>query len=83
MFSSQEPLTRETYSTSTSGIVSDNVRSIVIDESKGILYAGTFGGISSYDGTDWETYTTSEGLISDNVFDLHVDASGNLYAATA
>jgi ligand-binding sensor domain-containing protein len=55
----------------------------VIDESKGILYAGTFGGISSYDGTDWETYTTSEGLISDNVFDLHVDASGNLYAATA
>ncbi|MGO8754356.1 MAG: two-component regulator propeller domain-containing protein [Gallionellaceae bacterium] len=49
----------------------------------GQVWAGTWGGgLSRFDGKQWKTYTTAEGLPDDHVFMLHKDADGQIWIGT-
>ncbi len=63
-------------------IASNTVHSVFTKNS--IIYAATNIGlsISSDGGITWSTKTTSNGLASNNVFDVFVDNSGSIYAGT-
>ena len=46
-------------------------------------WAGTWGGgVSRFDGKNWTTYTTVEGLPGNHVFMLHKDTNGQLWIGT-
>lgn len=52
--------------------------------SDGRVWAGTWGGgLSTYDGANWKTYTMSDGLPSNHVFMLHVDSEQKLWIGTS
>jgi ligand-binding sensor domain-containing protein len=56
--------------------------SIAVD-GKGVVWCGTWGGgLSRFDGTSWETYTTKEGLPGNHVFMLKLDKHGKLWIGT-
>lgn len=58
------------------------VVSLEVDRS-GQIWAGTWGGgLSRFDGTQWTTYTTAEGLPGNHVFMLHKDPRGQLWIGT-
>jgi hypothetical protein len=47
------------------------------------MWFGTYGGgVSKFDGTDWTTYTTAQGLASNNVYGIGVDGAGHVWFAT-
>jgi ligand-binding sensor domain-containing protein len=47
------------------------------------LWFGTWGaGLSRFDGKDWKTYTTRDGLAGNFVTDLYMDQEGLLWATT-
>ena len=49
----------------------------------GVVWCGTWGGgLSSFDGTTWQSYTVADGLPGNHVFMLHVDAEGELWIGT-
>ena len=55
----------------------------VIEDSSGNFWFGTWGGgVSRYDGTDWTTYTTEDGLADNDVNAIIEDSSGNLWFGT-
>jgi len=51
---------------------------------EGVVWAGTWGaGLSRFDGREWKTYTTAEGLPGNHVSMLHVDrTTGLLWVGT-
>ncbi|MDO8413589.1 MAG: two-component regulator propeller domain-containing protein [Gallionellaceae bacterium] len=50
---------------------------------KGGVWAGTWGGgLSRFDGKQWVSYTTTEGLPGNHVFMLHEDSKGQLWIGT-
>ncbi|HEY5896274.1 MAG TPA: two-component regulator propeller domain-containing protein [Burkholderiales bacterium] len=52
-------------------------------DARGDVWAGTWGGgLSRFDGKQWVTYTTAEGLPSNHVFMLQTDPSGDLWVGT-
>ena len=56
--------------------------SIVVDD-KGVVWCGTWGGgLSSFDGSSWTTYTTKEGLPGNHVFMLKQGKDGKLWIGT-
>jgi len=58
------------------------VISLKVDR-KGRVWAGTWGGgLSSYDGKRWTSYTTVEGLPGNHIFMLHEDRRGQLWIGT-
>lgn len=58
------------------------VISLKVDR-KGRVWAGTWGGgLSSYDGRRWTSYTTTEGLPGNHIFMLHEDHRGQLWIGT-
>ena len=49
----------------------------------GDVWVGTWGaGLSRYDGEDWHTLTTADGLPGNHVFALHTDEGGRLWVGT-
>ena len=56
--------------------------SIAVDD-KGVVWCGTWGGgLSRFDGTSWQTYTTKEGLPGNHVFMLKQAKDGKLWIGT-
>jgi ligand-binding sensor domain-containing protein len=56
--------------------------SMVVDD-KGIVWCGTWGGgLSRFDGKNWKTYTTKEGLPGNHVFMLKQTKDGKLWIGT-
>lgn len=52
-------------------------------DNKGDVWAGTWGaGLSRFDGKEWTTYTTVEGLPGNHIFMLHLDTAGQLWIGT-
>ena len=50
----------------------------------GVVWCGTWGGgLSSFDGENWRTYTVADGLPGNHVFSLHVDPEGALWVGTS
>lgn len=67
---------------STDGLANNIVSSIVQDE-KGFLWIGTYGGLSRYDGREFKNYTMSSGLSFDAVRTVFVDrANEDLWVGT-
>jgi len=56
--------------------------SLVVDE-QGDVWAGTWGGgLSHFDGENWETFTVKEGLPGNHVFMLRKERGGSLWIGT-
>ena len=71
-----------TYTAAISGLASDMVLAIVGD-SQGRIWFGTWGsGVSVFDGYIWRTYTTQDGLASNYVWAVDVEAGGRAWCAT-
>lgn len=71
-----------TYYTFEQALVNDNVRSLEEDLS-GNIWIGTIGGITMYDGIDFYSYTTTDGLGGNIVYDILAHSDGSIYAATS
>jgi ligand-binding sensor domain-containing protein len=64
---------------SADGVAAGEITAILAGEPD--LWIGTAGsGISRYDGANWTTYTTDDGLLDNSVKALHLDAGGRLWA---
>ena len=69
--------------TKLSGIASNNIRSVAVDE-QGNKWFGTAGsGVSKFDGSTWTTYNISNsGLVHDFVISVTIDIEGNKWFGT-
>ena len=70
-----------TQFTTDQGLISNSVTSIFEDK-QGILWIGTLGGLSKYDGKTFQNITKSEGLSINQISQIEEDKSGNLWVAT-
>jgi len=71
------------YNAENSGLSSDNVRSIVIDNMDRVWIATSGGGISVFDNNNWIVYRAGPGALpSDNVNVLAKDKHGRIWAGT-
>jgi ligand-binding sensor domain-containing protein/signal transduction histidine kinase len=52
------------------------------EDRKGNIWAGTQGGLGKWDGHDWKTFSTSDGLSANIVRAIADDAEGNLWIGT-
>ena len=70
------------YNTSNSGILNDNVNSILVDDNNN-KWIGTQDGIYMYNGSNWIVYNTSNsGLPSNDIRFIKQDAEKKLWFAT-
>lgn len=63
--------------------LASNVVTSIADTSDGSTWFGTPRGLSSFSRGTWRTYSTSEGLPSQNIYCLFADASDVLWIGTA
>jgi len=61
-----------TYTTSNSGLPTNNVKCVTIDTS-GTKWIGTLSGVAKFDGTTWTTYNSSNGLPGNNINCITID----------
>ena len=73
--------TRLQAHTVSSGLASDEVRAIAIDQD-GSVWVACMGGVSRYDEGTWTTYTTADGLVDDRVRDVLATEEGGVWFAT-
>jgi len=59
----------------------DNFLAIAID-SAGNKWFGTNGGLLKFDGNKWTKYTTSDGLVQNQVTAIMIDKKGVLWCGT-
>lgn len=71
-----------TYFTLEQALINDNVRCLEQDAT-GNIWIGTAGGITMFDGSDFFSYTTIDGLGSNTIYDILAHSDGSIYAATA
>ena len=70
------------YDTANSGLIENHVQAIAFDSSNGKWF-GTRGGISHLDGTGaWTSYTTADGLPGNDIRDIMINDSDEVWAAT-
>lgn len=67
--------------TTSSGLPSNNIKDIFVDET-GIIWIATYSGLCRYNGSSWVTYTTTDGLISNFVTSIYKDTQGRLWIGT-
>jgi PAS domain S-box-containing protein len=63
------------------GLINSSVRAILRD-SQGVMWFGTSGGVSRYDGEQFTNYTTQDGLVHRETWAILEDRSGNLWFGT-
>lgn len=69
-----------TYTTQ-DGLAGNFVFALALDK-KGVLWAGTNGGVSRFDGKNWKSYTRKDGLMDDFVYSIGVDAGNHKWFGT-
>jgi ligand-binding sensor domain-containing protein len=84
------------YNSENTGLPGNVVRRIFIDGSNNIWIASLFidynnwmignapagTGVTKFDGTNWTTYTTANGLANNMVLSIAIDAQGNIWFGT-
>jgi|GEM_PF-1346373 Predicted periplasmic ligand-binding sensor domain len=58
------------------------ITAIAIDSVGNKWFGTNSGGVLEFDGSVWSTYTTTNGLVSNNVFSITIDKSGNKWFGT-
>ena len=72
------------YDTANSGLPSDLVRDLAIDEQGNIWMGTRGGGLANFDGVNWTVYNTANsGLPDDLIVALAIDEQGNKWIGTA
>jgi ligand-binding sensor domain-containing protein len=83
--------TNWTSYTTSDGLPCNRVNAIAIDSAGNKWFGCAFydsehgqlkGGVLKFDGTTWTTYTTSDGLVSNGVNAIAIDAEGNKWLGT-
>lgn len=72
------------YTSENDGLADNDVRAMVIDPS-GNKWFATAEGLSRYNGSEWQTFTTAENILSNDIRDLALEQTGdqlNLWLAT-
>lgn len=56
----------------------------IVEDQEHMLWIGTFGGVNRYDLKEgsWDTFTTEDGLIGDNIWAIQIDTFGHLWFGT-
>ena len=62
------------YTTENSGIASNTIKTIFVDESN-VAWIGTDKGLSRFDGKNWTTYTTTENIADNDINALAFEVS--------
>lgn len=58
--------------------------SLIVDKRDGIVWCGTWGGgLASFDGETWKTYTVTDGLPGNHVFMLYQDVNNVIWIGTS
>ncbi|MDO9372269.1 MAG: two-component regulator propeller domain-containing protein [Gammaproteobacteria bacterium] len=70
----------KTYTTH-DGLAGNFIFALALDK-KGVLWAGTNGGVSRFDGKNWKSYTRKDGLMDDFVYSIGVDKDNNKWFGT-
>ena len=60
----------------------NNVVLAIHRDHDGVMWFGTKGGVSQYDGKEFLNLTTKDGLVNNSVNDIHSDSNGMLWFAT-
>lgn len=63
------------------GLAGNFIHAITGDE-KGVIWVGSDGGVSSFDGSVWKKFTKENGLAGNNVYAIAVDTNGSLWFGT-
>ncbi|MCA9750345.1 MAG: hypothetical protein KC414_14645, partial [Romboutsia sp.] len=66
--------------TAKDGLPTDNIYSVFYN--KGIIWFTTGLGVVKYNGKDFQTYNTSDGLSSNEVIKMHKDSKGRIWLLT-
>jgi ligand-binding sensor domain-containing protein len=69
------------YNISNSGLANNMVYSIAWG--RGCYWFATFQGVSSFNGSNWSTFTTADGLAADMVYSVAIDKNDFLWCGTA
>jgi ligand-binding sensor domain-containing protein len=64
------------------GLADNFVQAIAAEPYGKNVWFGTRGGVSVYDGTGMTTFTTKDGLISNNILFIMIDKNGIVYLGT-
>ncbi|MDP2982242.1 MAG: two-component regulator propeller domain-containing protein [Candidatus Latescibacter sp.] len=56
------------------GLINNSIQTVAVDQS-GIVWVGTYFGVSSFDGKAWKRYTTADGLAQNNVQAIAIDTN--------
>jgi Domain of unknown function (DUF362) len=64
------------------GLADNFVQTIATEPFGKNIWFGTKGGISVFDGANWSSYTTKDGLISNNILFIMTDKNGIVYFCT-
>jgi ligand-binding sensor domain-containing protein len=57
------------------------ISGIVADTHGGVWFSYYNSGLSYFDGNNWETFTTADGLADNSIKDMTIDQSGNIWFA--
>ena len=75
-----------TFRNITEGLASQNRITSIIQDHRGFIWIGTYGGISRYDGFNFRNYefqrNTAKSLPGNQIVDMKVDEAGNLWIGT-
>jgi ligand-binding sensor domain-containing protein len=69
------------YTTSNSGLKSNNIYSIYIDGNN-TKWFGTPEGVCRFDGNFWKAWTKSDGLADNMIWEITADAAGTIWVGT-
>ena len=63
-------------------LAAKNINAIKVDKQGQVWTANEKGGVSMFDGSRWHTYTTDDGLPTNESFGLTIDEADNVWVAT-
>ncbi len=70
-----------TYTDNNSGLINNTINSIAIDANNNV-WIGTNGGVSVFNGTTWNSYTSSNGLVNNYINAISIDLQGDIWFGT-
>lgn len=67
------------YYTSNTGLSSNFITSSLIDNQNNLWFVSSNKGLMKFDGTNWQEIDVSDGLVSDKIYSLSMDANNKIW----